>query len=155
MEDYEVLKFRPDFAPYFKQLNEPWIREVFGMTAKDANILENPKSEIIDKGGEIFFAVSKGSTVGCCALIFHNENEYELAKMAVHPVHRKRGMGEALARSIVQEAKSRSAKELFLLTSTQLGPAIELYNKLGFKIQESSSRLTCQELCNMEMKLLL
>ena len=47
-------------AIVFKTLNLEWIEEFFVVEEEDLKILSNPKSYVIDKGGEIFFALKSG-----------------------------------------------------------------------------------------------
>ncbi len=71
--------------------------------------------------------------VGACALICDNE-EFELARMAVDAQFRGRGIGRELANAVIACAKGKDAHEIMLLTNSILEPAIALYKALGFKV---------------------
>jgi ribosomal protein S18 acetylase RimI-like enzyme len=58
--------------------------------------------------------------------------DYELAKMAVDPRFRGRGIGHQLGAAIIERARRLGAKTIFLESNTILAPAISLYRKLGF-----------------------
>ena len=63
----------------------------------------------------------------------HDNYDFELAKMGVSPKHQGRGIGRKLGEAILELAKEKNAKAIFLETNTKLKPAIALYHKLGFK----------------------
>jgi len=128
LEDY-----RPKYKKYFRILNYQWLDEYFKVEPSDERILNNPKKEIIDKGGEVYFALLDKKVVGTCALIRHDSGVWELAKMAVDKDYRGFGVGEKMLAHVEKQAGSRGAKELWLATSPQLAAAVSLYAKHGFK----------------------
>lgn len=70
---------------------------------------------------------------GVCALVFHsNENIWEMSKLSVCPEYRRNGIAERLVDAIIETAKSKGARELFLDTSRKLEAAVRLYHKKGF-----------------------
>lgn len=73
-----------------------------------------------------------GEIVGCCALIRIAPDAFELAKMAVAPAARGKGIGAMLGRAAVERARRMGAGRVELLSNTVLHPAIHLYRKLGF-----------------------
>jgi ribosomal protein S18 acetylase RimI-like enzyme len=52
--------------------------------------------------------------------------------LVVHPEHRGQGIGTALLRFVIEEAKKRGVLRLTLLTDMQNERAQALYRKLGF-----------------------
>ena len=64
----------------------------------DLPMLNNPKKNIIDKGGYILFAKYKNKIVGTAALIFSEKGNYELAKMAVTEGYQGKQIGKKLKR---------------------------------------------------------
>ncbi len=81
----------------------------------------------------------------------HNE-EYELARMAVDGQFRGRGIGRELANVVIALAKDKGAQEITLLTNTILGPAVELYRGLGFKVV-SEGKHPIYSRCNIVMRM--
>lgn len=79
----EILKFDPSLAKAFADLNYEWIASAYGIEEHDREILDHPESYIVDRGGQVFFAVSDGVAVGTVAMIKIDAASYELAKMAV------------------------------------------------------------------------
>jgi len=79
--------------------------------------------------------------------------DFELAKMAVSPTMRGKGIGYLLGNAIIKKAQSIGATSLYLESNTILESAIYLYKKLGFV--EVERRATPYKRCNIQMKLVL
>ena len=61
LHDISIDTYKEVYANSFKTLNLQWIQEYFVIEEEDIKILSNPKSYVIDKGGEIFFALLEDS----------------------------------------------------------------------------------------------
>ncbi|NDV42933.1 bifunctional helix-turn-helix transcriptional regulator/GNAT family N-acetyltransferase [Flagellimonas sediminis] len=148
-----LVDYRPEHYPAFKHLNEEWITSYFKIEDADRKALENPKEHILDTGGKILVALQNGTVLGVCALIKMQDNhyDYELAKMAVSPLARGKGVGYLLGKAIVEKARSLGASNIYLESNTILKPAISLYEKLGF--QKVAGHFTPYERCNIQMEL--
>lgn len=129
----KIIDYAPEHGPYFKDLNEEWIRKYFMLEPTDSKVLENPEDYILNPGGHILMATYKEEVVGTCALIKMDDTSYELAKMAVSPVAQGKKIGWLLAQGLIEKAQSTGAKRIYLESNTKLKPAINLYHKLGFK----------------------
>lgn len=128
----QILDFEPQHAAKFKELNEEWITRYFVMEEADHKSLGNPQSYIIDKGGYILMASYQGEIVGTCALINDGEGVYELAKMAVTPKAQGLKIGKLLGEAAIEKARQAGATKVYLVSNRQLGPALNLYRRLGF-----------------------
>ena len=117
----------------FRRLNEEWIVRFFRLEEKDREMLADPQTTILDKGGRIFLADRDGETVGCCALLAIGVDEFEVGKMAVTQAAQGDGIGRKLLAQVAADAKAAGAKRLYLVTHDSLTPAIRLYELLGFK----------------------
>jgi putative acetyltransferase len=122
-----------DDATAFRTLNEEWIVQFFALEPKDREMLGDPKTMILDKGGRIFMAVVGGEEVGCVALIPMGGGVYELSKMAVSPKVQGMGIGRKLLVHAIAEGRAMGAKSLFLGSSTKLKNAVHLYEAVGFR----------------------
>lgn len=151
----EIVNYEPKYQDAFKSLNEEWISTYFTMEEADYKALDNPQGYILDKGGYILVALYNGEPLGVCALIKMNneEQDYELAKMAVSPKAQGKNIGFLLASAIVEKAKTLGASKLYLESNTILKPAINLYHKLGF--QKIAGKPTPYTRCNIQMELIL
>ncbi len=81
----------------------------------------------------MFFLLDEGGVRGTCAVIRHDADTYELAKMAVAPAARGRGHGDRLVEAAIAYARGAGARRLMLVSNSRLGPALTLYRKHGFR----------------------
>lgn len=149
-----ILTWDPKYRDSFIRLNKEWIERYFRLEACDFKLLGNPEGEIIDKGGEIFFALDGETVVGCCALVYHPESgRHELAKMAVSPAAQGKGIGFQLGSFLIDYARSKGIQNLFLEANTKLEASVKLYHKLGFHpvVQDHPAYSRCN--LYMEIKL--
>ncbi|HEY6975644.1 MAG TPA: GNAT family N-acetyltransferase [Chitinophagaceae bacterium] len=133
MPDIILCNYDKQYAKDFKRLNLEWIEKYFVVEEHDLEQLSYPEEYIIDKGGEILFAVYEKKVVGVCALIKTADCEFELAKMAVSPHFQGKQIGYKLGGYAIETARLLGAKRIWLESNRILAPAISLYIKLGFK----------------------
>jgi ribosomal-protein-alanine N-acetyltransferase len=107
----EVLEIEADC------FTEPWTRAMF-----DVYPNENTKFIVIKE---------KGKTAGYCLLQFSFDTA-ELLRLAVHSRFRRRGLGEALIKTLIEFSENVGLKEIFLEVDAQNLAARHLYSKLGF-----------------------
>jgi GNAT superfamily N-acetyltransferase len=130
----KVTTFKPEYRDAFRELNLEWIRTHFKVEKKDLEQLENPEAIRAD-GGEVFFIVDDaGEAIATAAMIRMSDGGFELAKMAVRPDHRGRQFGELLMKLTEAWARERAATRVYLISNTDLEPAIALYLKHGFTV---------------------
>lgn len=133
--EVSVVAYEERWKDVFRRLNEMWITEHWQLEPHDIECLEHPQETIIDRGGHIFVALYRGEPAGVCALCRMDDPryDYELAKLAVSPDARGKGIGLLLCRAAVDKARQLGAKRIFLESNTLLKPAIHTYRKLGFR----------------------
>lgn len=129
----EIVGFSPELAPHFESLNVEWLETYFAVEDLDREIFANPE-HIIDDGGHIFFAIVDGQVVGTCALIRTGPDRCELAKMGVTEAFRGRQIGKRLLLHALEVAREDGFRSVYLVTNSQLLPAVGLYRKLGFRV---------------------
>ncbi len=130
----EIIDLSPELRIFFEQLNRGWIERYFEMEPLDYLLLQNPETEIIEKGGAVLFAVTAdGEVVGTVALKKAGDGVFELSKMAVDEKKRGLGAGKALGLAALERAQKMGARRVVLYTNSALEPAINLYRKLGFR----------------------
>ena len=132
IQNINIVEYRPEYKDIFRTLNIEWLNKYFTIEEEDEKILSNPESEIINKGGKIFFAEENGEILGTAALIKH-DGIFELAKMAVTQKAQGRQIGKKLANAVIEKSKLMNAEKLVLGTSMKLTAAYNLYRKLGFE----------------------
>jgi DNA-binding MarR family transcriptional regulator len=152
-KEVQIVAYEEKYATAFRELNAEWISQFFKMEAQDYKSLDHPKEYILDKGGEILIALYKGEPLGACALVKMDDPDYdfEMAKMGVSPRAQGKNIGYLLGTAIIERAKARGGKTLYLESNTILKPAINLYHKLGFN--KVIGRSTPYERCNIQMEL--
>ena len=94
--------------------------------------LSNPKEEIIDKGGFIFYAKLNYEIVGTASLLKKSEIIFELGKMAVSGKAQRYKLGTFLLEHCLEFAKQKDIRTLILYSNTKLESALHLYRKYGF-----------------------
>lgn len=151
--DVKIVPYEPAYHEVFKSLNEEWITSYFEIEQADRIALDNPDSYILQNGGHIFVALYKDESVGVCALLKMNDEnyDYELAKMAVSPKAQGKNIGYLLGKAAVSKAAELGASKLYLESNTILKPAINLYYKLGFR--KVAGHDTPYKRCNIQMEL--
>jgi putative acetyltransferase len=95
-------------------------------------VLDHPQAKILDPGGCIFMAERDGEAIGCAALIALPDGGFEVAKMTVTAAARGTGLGRMLMQACIDRARARGAPRLYLETNSSLGPALGLYEAMGF-----------------------
>lgn len=128
----EIVPYRDEFRSAFERLNRDWIELYFVLEDADREVLGDPRRKIIAPGGQVFFVLERGEVVGTCAVLRHNAEDYEIAKMAVSPSARGRGFGDILMEAAVAFASEAGASRVIIVSNTVLEPAIRLYRKHGF-----------------------
>jgi putative acetyltransferase len=129
---FAIRTFEPGDETAFRELNEAWIGSHFVMEQKDREVLDDPATHILEKGGALFMAVQDGVAVGTCALLAMKDG-FEVAKMTVAEKCRGLGIGRSLLAHAIEYARGMGAKRLYLETNSKLQSAIHVYELLGFK----------------------
>nr|MBI1230069.1 GNAT family N-acetyltransferase [Cytophagales bacterium] len=132
MEAVHIREFSDEIAPYFLSINQLWIEKFFSMEAFDREQLEHPRKNILEKGGQIWFAEVNGNIVGTAAMKVVGTGVYELIKMGVLPEEQGKSIGYRLGATALHWAKDQGARRVELYTNSCLSPALRLYQRLGF-----------------------
>ena len=127
-----IVEFDERFADAFADLNYEWIEKAYTVEEHDREILDHPVKQIIEPGGQIFFALVGGEPAGTVALIEIGDDAFELAKMAVSPEHRGEGLSNLLMDACIEYSRTKGKCRLILESNTKQVAAIRLYRKYGF-----------------------
>lgn len=130
--EIKIVEFQTEYRDDFKNLNIEWLQKYFVVEPFDEQQLSNPETEILDKGGKIFFVKDGDRIVGTASLL-KDHDIYELAKMAVTEDYKGKGIGNLLMEHCIAEAKKLGTKKLMLISNRSLTPALTMYEKYGFK----------------------
>ncbi len=127
----EIFVNEPAHLDDFVRLNTVWITRYFQLEPPDLALFANP-AQVFSENGFILSVVIEGTVVGVCALVCHENREYELAKMAVDERFQGRGLGNVLMQAALDQLRNVEASKVLLITNSQLIPAVEMYRKFGF-----------------------
>jgi [ribosomal protein S18]-alanine N-acetyltransferase len=100
----------------------PWTRGMF-LSELKANPFSHP---VVAR----FPGVTKIIGYACFWIVF---DELHLMNLAIHPDHRRRGIGEELARWVLSRGQEKGARTAALEVRESNRPARRLYEKVGFK----------------------
>ena len=128
-----IVPYDDAHASAFDRLNRAWLEEHALLEEGDLAHLEQPRMSILDKGGAIFVALAGDAVVGTCGVLPVGERVVELVKLAVDEQARGCGLGNRLTVAAIDWARSHGAEKLALVSSTKLGAALRLYERLGFQ----------------------
>jgi amino-acid N-acetyltransferase len=103
-----LRKARLDDVPSIFKLLSQYVREEV--------ILPRPLPELYENVWEFTVAELGGQIVGCGALRFYSKDLAEIRSLCVNPARKTAGVGRALTRQLLQEAKAYGAKTAFALT---------------------------------------
>ena len=85
-------------------------------------------------GGRLLLAEYDGQLAGCVALHKWEDGVCEMKRLYLRPSFRGKGLGRAMAETIVVEARSIGYQRMRLDTIEPLmKDAVEMYRKLGFR----------------------
>jgi ribosomal protein S18 acetylase RimI-like enzyme len=116
------------FNAYLQELNEDLCFQSF-----DSEI-DNPLYKYSAPTGALFIATYNATPVGCIALQpLLDAGTCEMKRLYVDPEYRKFGIGDALVKALIQEAKAMDYTLMKLDTLERLQAAIKLYQKFGFE----------------------
>lgn len=149
--EIKIVEFQTAYRDDFKNLNIEWLQKYFVVEPFDEQQLSNPETEILDKGGKIFFAKDGDRIVGTASLLKEHDI-YELAKMAVTEDYKGKGIGNLLMEHCIAEAKKLGTKKLMLISNRSLTPALTMYEKYGFKEVPIEEEMPCER-GNIKMEL--
>jgi GNAT superfamily N-acetyltransferase len=128
----EIITYSDDLKDAIKILNYEWLEKYFRIEKGDEISLSNPKAEIIDKGGFIFYAQLNHQIIRTVSLIKKSATVFELSKMAVSENAKGKGIGKILIEHCLKFAEENNFNKLILYSNTKLESAIHLYFKYGF-----------------------
>ena len=113
----EIIDYADAYADDFKQLNLEWLDKYNLTETHDLEIINDPKSMILDHGGYIYLARSDDKIVGSAAIVKEGEGIYELVKMGVTAAFQGKGISRMLIERCLNKAKELKAKKIFLYSN--------------------------------------
>jgi len=130
----EIISYDPAYKQAFYDITMQWLAKDFTVEPQHTAMLTNPEGELLDGGGDVFFALEDGRAVGTVGLKCHGNGVYELTKLGVDPSAQGGGYGRKLCEAVIERFQKKGGKRLFLETHSMLTHAMALYEKLNFKL---------------------
>jgi len=96
--------------------NDPWTKRMFEEEIKNGNFYVVKEGERLIGYGGFVIVMDEGN----------------LVNLAIHPLYRRRGIGTRLLRFLMDRAKGKGVKKIFLEVRRKNIPAISFYLKNGF-----------------------
>lgn len=107
------------------------VKEVQGLIngyAKKHKMIPRSLSDLYDNIRDVFIYEDKGRIKGTCALHVSWEDLAEIRSLAVDKPYRSKGIGSALIKKAIQEAKGLGVRRVFVLTYYP-----EYFKRFGFE----------------------
>jgi len=116
----EIVNYSDETKEYIRSLNYEWLQKYFVVEPNDVVQLADPRKEIMEKEGLIFYAKYHGVIVGTASLLKMEEWIFELGKMAVTKNAQGLGIGKVLIEHCIAEARSNGITTLVLYSNTNV-----------------------------------
>jgi ribosomal protein S18 acetylase RimI-like enzyme len=129
----EIVPFRSEHASRFSELNREWLERYNLMEPSNEEQLTDPEAYFLSHDGQIFVARHRDQVIGTCAVVPHGAEGWELAKLAVDSNFRGQGIARRLVTRCIEYAREQGGQRVFLVSNSQLQPALRLYESFGFQ----------------------
>lgn len=127
-----IVPWEDRFAGDFKDISVAWLEEFDLLEPIDLEMLNNPHRDILEPGGQIFFALEGDAVLGTCGMQPVEPGVYEVIKLGVRPEYRGRGAGKLLLEACLDWARAQKARRVVLYSNSRLQSALRLYRRCGF-----------------------
>lgn len=128
-----IVSYDAKYKDDFIEMNKKWIAEMFVIEAEDVRELENIEA-IIEKGGNIFFALDDNDNVmACCMIGPRDDGDWEIMKFAAKGMYTGTGAGSACLKACIEYAKTKELSKIIIVSNRKCIHAVHLYEKYGFQ----------------------
>ena len=94
---------------------------------------EKSFQDSLERDDTFFLVCEEGSEITGYIGMYLSFDEGNITNVAVSPLYRKKGYGEALVSAAKELAKENQIQKIFLEVRVSNAPAISLYKKMGFE----------------------
>lgn len=133
IDNIRLIDCEPNLLPHFERLNRHWIEKYFTIEPTDIDSLQHADKYILAQGGTIIFAAAGEEIVGTVALKPIDAATTEMTKLAVDVKFQGYKIGWRLVEEIMRLAAKQGYKKVVLYSNTILVPALNMYEKFGFR----------------------
>jgi len=128
----EFISYKDSYHADIRRLSLEWLEKYVSVEPEDLKFINDPQGYVLDQGGYIYLAKYNEEIVGTVSLCKVNEDEYELAKLAVTEKYKGLKLGKQLMQLAIDKCRKIGAKRVVLYTAKKLEAAYNLYLKFGF-----------------------
>ena len=151
-------------AKSWKEIGLEWLQGYSHHSGLIPNLLEeadfftldHPLKNVIQSGGKIWFAevISNGVSeiAGTIGLMEFN-GVWEPIQLGVRPQFQGLGIGRMLVSTVIEFAKSKGIRRLYLDSNSSLRTAIQIYESFGFRHLPASRKRYATADVAMELEL--
>ena len=111
---------------------DPTFREYLALQRYDEELL-HLGAKYGPPHGRLYLALMDGEVAGCIGLRRIDDARCEMKRLYVRPAFRAQGIGSALCRRVIGDARQIGYQSMLLDTLPFLDTAIRLYRRLGFE----------------------
>lgn len=124
-----------------KDIDPEFVQRVFTYQGLQQELAE-PPGKYVPPDGRLLIAIQYAETAGCVALRKIDRGICEMKRMWIRPEFRVKGIGRALAETVIDEARKIGYTRMCLDTGKFMKEAQALYRSLGFKDIEPYYEIT-------------
>lgn len=128
-----IVKYETKYKDSFIQFNTDWIVDHFGHLEKEDYETFEKIEEELEAGAMIYFALEDDVVLATCMVKPIDGTTWEMCKLASNKHREHKGCGSAVFEAAMQWAIDHGAKRLFIISNSQLKPALHIYEKYGFE----------------------
>lgn len=128
-----IVKYETKYKDSFIQFNTDWIIDHFGHLEKEDYETFEKIEEELEAGAMIYFALEDDVVLATCMVKPIDGTTWEMCKLASNKHREHKGCGSAVFEAAMQWAIDHGAKRLFIISNSQLKPALHIYEKYGFE----------------------
>lgn len=129
----KIIPFEEKYRQDFIDFNTDWIVSNFGFLEEHDKETFEKIDEEIKAGAMIFFAIENSIALATCMAKPLEGTTWEICKLGSNKKISHKGAGSAVFEAAMNWALNHGAERLFILSNSQLKPALHIYRKYGFK----------------------
>lgn len=134
MDRIRIIPYADGYKRDYFEISRRWLEAYDLLEDADLVILNDPVGQVLEKGGQIYFAELNGVNAGVITLLPVDEDTSEIHKFGVNEEYRGLGLGKLLLEKVIAAARAEGKKRLVLCTNHRLAAAQKLYLACGFKV---------------------
>lgn len=121
-------------SPNYSKIVEDMVRIEKKIFPKHESLSRSFDDELSKKNAGLLYAYVNGEVAGYAMYSWPSSLFALITKLAVKEKYRRQGYGEALLRAAIVKCRIRKIQRISLHVDPSRTPAVDLYKKLGFRI---------------------